>query len=52
MSRFHPSRRPGIRRALTSVALLFTLVAGVAIGANGPFAEADTNLDSTEAFET
>lgn len=52
MSRIYHARRPGVRRAISSLALLLTLVGGMVIGANSPFAGADTNIDDTEAWET
>jgi carboxyl-terminal processing protease len=52
MSRFRQSRRPGVRRALHSTALLLTLIVGMVLGANSPFAGADTNIDDTEAWNT
>jgi carboxyl-terminal processing protease len=52
MSRFRQSRRPGVRRAIQSTALLVTLLVGMVIGANSPFVGADTNIDDTEAWAT
>lgn len=52
MSRLGNVRTHGPRRALQSVLLTFTLVGGIIIGANSPFAGADTNIDDTEAWAT
>ena len=52
MSRLPRPSRSGSRRGLHTVALVATLVIGMVIGANSPFAGADTNIDDTEAWVT
>jgi len=45
-------RRSGAKRAVQTIALLFALLFGGIIGANSPFANADTAIDDTEAWST
>ncbi|MEZ4497112.1 MAG: S41 family peptidase [Thermomicrobiales bacterium] len=52
MSRLPRPSRSGSRRGWHTVALVATLLIGMVIGANSPFAGADTNIDDTEAWVT
>lgn len=45
-------RRSSAKRAVQTFALLVALLGGVVIGANSPFANADTAIDDTEAWST